>query len=108
MSDRSDSLTPPPEYIPQPDHFWGSQEWNVTRNLHPRDDPNAVRGIPVFKPTYHEFKDFEKYTKSIEPWGMVSGIVKVIPPKEWQVAGNRSLPAYTLSDLSLTGTYQQD
>jgi hypothetical protein len=94
MSNRSDSLTPPPEYIPQPDHFWGSQELNVTRNLHPRTDPNATRGIPVFKPTYHEFKDFEKYVKSIEPWGMTSGIVKVVPPKEWQVSPNHTLLAY--------------
>ena len=86
MSSRSDSLTPPPEYMPQPDHFWGSQEQNVTRNLHPRNDLNATRGIPVFKPTYHEFRDFEKYLKSIEPWGMTSGIVKVVPPQEWQVA----------------------
>ena len=94
MSNRSDSLTPPPEYIPQPDHFWGSQEHNVTRNLHPRNDPNATRGIPVFKPTYHEFRDFEKYLKSIEPWGMTSGIVKVVPPQEWQVALNHPLLAY--------------
>ena len=83
MSNRSDSLTPPPEYIPQPDHFWGSQEQNLTRSLHPRNDPNATRGIPVFTPTYHEFKDFERYVRSIEPWGMTSGIIKVIPPKEW-------------------------
>jgi hypothetical protein len=30
-----------------------------------------------------EFEDFEEYMNKIEDWGMRSGIVKVIPPKEW-------------------------
>jgi len=33
-----------------------------------------------------EFRDFEGYLNKIECWGMKSGIVKVIPPKEWLVA----------------------
>jgi len=37
----------------------------------------------VFKPTITEFADFEDYMNKIERWGMRSGIVKVIPPKEW-------------------------
>ncbi|KAF8759916.1 jmjN domain [Rhizoctonia solani] len=52
--------------------------------LDPAEDPRASRGIPVFRPTLHEFSDFERYMESIEPWGRRSGIVKVIPPKEWQ------------------------
>lgn len=84
----SPSLTPPPEYIPQPDHFYSSSGvdagLNVTRNLRPEDDPMATRGIPVFKPSWYEFCDFEKYMEAILPWGMRSGIVKVIPPKEWK------------------------
>jgi hypothetical protein len=106
---RSESLSPAPEYIPQPDHFYlttgpstslnaepstsskggintGSRyqlKMNVSRNLRPDDDPLAARGIPVFKPTWWEFQDFEKYMNSIEPWGTRSGIVKVIPPKQW-------------------------
>ncbi|KAG2135583.1 JmjC domain, hydroxylase-domain-containing protein [Suillus cothurnatus] len=30
-----------------------------------------------------EFQDFEGYMNKIECWGLRSGIVKVIPPKEW-------------------------
>jgi hypothetical protein len=30
-----------------------------------------------------EFKDFEGYMNKVERWGSKSGIVKVIPPKEW-------------------------
>ncbi|QRW11062.1 histone demethylase JARID1 [Ceratobasidium sp. AG-Ba] len=53
--------------------------------LDPAEDPRASRGIPVFRPTMHEFEDFEAYMERIEVWGRRSGIVKVIPPKEWQV-----------------------
>jgi hypothetical protein len=51
--------------------------------LDPAEDPRATRGIPVFRPTMEEFGDFEGYMEKIEPWGRRSGIVKVIPPKEW-------------------------
>ncbi|EGO23093.1 hypothetical protein SERLADRAFT_340652, partial [Serpula lacrymans var. lacrymans S7.9] len=40
-------------------------------------------GIPVFKPSMDEFADFEGFMTKIECWGLRSGIVKVIPPKEW-------------------------
>ena len=49
----------------------------------PDDDPLAPRGIPVFKPSLSDFLDFEGYMERVECWGMRSGIVKVIPPKEW-------------------------
>ncbi|CAE6492394.1 unnamed protein product [Rhizoctonia solani] len=52
--------------------------------LDPAEDPRATRGIPVFRPTLDEFSDFEQYMDRIEPWGRRSGIVKVIPPKEWR------------------------
>ncbi|KAH3673593.1 hypothetical protein WICMUC_003590 [Wickerhamomyces mucosus] len=44
---------------------------------------DILNGVPIFKPTMDEFKDFEKYMKLINPWGMESGIVKIIPPIEW-------------------------
>ncbi|KAE9408688.1 JmjC-domain-containing protein [Gymnopus androsaceus JB14] len=33
-----------------------------------------------------EFRDFEAYMNRVECWGKYSGIVKVIPPKEWRDA----------------------
>jgi hypothetical protein len=88
------SLTPSrsPSPIPpvQPDHFYGcsdatppSPSSDGKSYLDPDDDLLASRGIPVFKPTMQEFADFEGYIEKIECWGNKSGIVKVIPPKEW-------------------------
>jgi hypothetical protein len=43
----------------------------------------ATRGVPVFRPTLEEFQDFEAYMNKVECWGFKSGVVKIIPPKEW-------------------------
>lgn len=40
-------------------------------------------GVPVFFPTMAQFKDFAKFIRDIEPYGMETGIAKVVPPKEW-------------------------
>ncbi|AMD22203.1 HGL137Cp [Eremothecium sinecaudum] len=40
-------------------------------------------GVPVFIPDYNEFRDFYKYMILIDEYGMKSGIVKIVPPKEW-------------------------
>lgn len=40
-------------------------------------------GVPVFTPMMKEFQDFYTYQRSINQYGMESGIVKVIPPQEW-------------------------
>lgn len=40
--------------------------------------------IPVFKPTMDQFRSFRKFVDKIDKYGMKSGIVKVIPPKEWR------------------------
>ncbi|KAI1789319.1 hypothetical protein LXA43DRAFT_1021605 [Ganoderma leucocontextum] len=86
---RSRSATPD---IPlQPDHFYGNETIQLPPSpnsdgrdwLDPADDPTAQRGIPVFRPTLEEFQDFEGYMTRVEPWGVRSGIVKIIPPKEW-------------------------
>lgn len=77
----------------QPDHFYGNESIQLPPSpnsngrdwLDPADDPTAQRGIPVFRPTFEEFQDFEGYMNRVEPWGMRSGIVKIIPPKEWLV-----------------------
>jgi hypothetical protein len=88
------SRSPTPEPPVQPDHFWGQDDNHLPPSPHsngrtwaqPEDDPLAAKGIPVFKPSMDEFRDFEEYMKRIEGWGMRSGIVKVIPPKEWYVS----------------------
>lgn len=96
----SPSRSPSPELPAQPDHFYGNGDIQLPpspssdgRNwLDPADDPAAQRGIPVFKPTMEQFQDFEAYMNRVEPWGMRSGIVKIIPPKEWLVAS--SVPTF--------------
>ena len=49
----------------KPDHYWDGGK------------------IPVFKPTMEQFRSFKKFVDKIDKYGMKSGIVKVIPPKEW-------------------------
>ncbi|KAE8144233.1 hypothetical protein BDV25DRAFT_104771 [Aspergillus avenaceus] len=55
----------------EPDHYYGDGK------------------IPVFKPTMEQFRDFQSFINKVERYGMKSGIIKVIPPKEWR----DSLPA---------------
>ncbi|GAA5877570.1 hypothetical protein JCM3774_006121 [Rhodotorula dairenensis] len=46
----------------------------------------GFKGVPVFEPTMEDFEGnggFYGFVKRIEKYGMRSGIVKVIPPKEW-------------------------
>ncbi|KXT01019.1 hypothetical protein AC578_4444 [Pseudocercospora eumusae] len=52
-----------------PHHYW--------------DEENGGR-IPVFKPTMAQFADFQKFIGQIDKYGMKSGIVKVVPPREWR------------------------
>lgn len=40
--------------------------------------------IPVFKPTMDQFRNFKRFIDKVDKHGMKSGIVKVIPPKEWR------------------------
>ncbi|GLA34189.1 hypothetical protein AnigIFM63309_005609 [Aspergillus niger] len=49
----------------EPDHYYGGGK------------------IPVFKPTMDQFRDFQSFINKVEEYGMRSGIIKVIPPKEW-------------------------
>lgn len=40
--------------------------------------------VPVFYPTYDEFKNFSSYVSKIESYGAHKiGLAKIIPPKEW-------------------------
>lgn len=56
-------------------------------------------GIPVFTPTMEQFEDFYKFQKSINKYGMESGIVKVIPPKEWVKNAKNQLTSESLSKI---------
>ncbi|WVQ94446.1 hypothetical protein IAU59_001525 [Kwoniella sp. CBS 9459] len=106
MADISD-VPDKPMYI-QPDHFFPlTNHMSAPAGLRgipqigegwlsPHDDPQALRGIPVFKPTMEEFEDFEGYAKATTEWGQYSGITKIIPPDEWTA----SVPPITKSSLS--------
>ncbi|KAI6780855.1 DNA damage-responsive transcriptional repressor-like protein [Emericellopsis cladophorae] len=39
--------------------------------------------VAIFKPTMHQFKDFDKFMAKVNSYGMKSGIIKIVPPKEW-------------------------
>ncbi|KAL1935446.1 hypothetical protein VTP01DRAFT_4586 [Rhizomucor pusillus] len=47
-------------------------------------DQSNGGAIPVFRPSMEEFKDFKAFMEAIDEYGKRSGIVKVIPPKEWK------------------------
>ncbi|KAF9189005.1 hypothetical protein BGZ51_000181 [Haplosporangium sp. Z 767] len=47
---------------------------------------NVEGGIPVFRPTMDQFKDFSTFVESIVSYGREAGLVKIIPPKEWTEA----------------------
>ncbi|KAG0212590.1 hypothetical protein BGX28_006026 [Mortierella sp. GBA30] len=47
---------------------------------------NVEGGIPVFRPTMEQFKDFSTFVESIVSYGREAGLVKIIPPKEWTSA----------------------
>ncbi|CAH1764128.1 16101_t:CDS:10 [Entrophospora sp. SA101] len=51
----------------QPDHFY-----------------DGKGGVPVFKPTFEQFKDFGAFVASVRKYGTEYGIIKVIPPSEWK------------------------
>ncbi|KYK56120.1 regulator of deoxyribodipyrimidine photo-lyase PHR1 [Drechmeria coniospora] len=42
--------------------------------------------VPVFRPTMFQFKDFQRFMKKVDGYGMKSGIIKIIPPREWKDA----------------------
>lgn len=64
----------------RPAYLYLSEDTQCEAPQEPTDD---IAGVPVFTPTWDDFKDFYSYCQSIDEWGMRSGIVKIIPPKEW-------------------------
>lgn len=67
-------------------------ETNIWGNVQPAE---VSGGVPIFRPSMNEFEDFQQYMKAVNKFGMQSGVVKVIPPKEWV----ESLPPVTTEAL---------
>ncbi|PHH59287.1 hypothetical protein CDD81_3411 [Ophiocordyceps australis] len=42
--------------------------------------------VPVFCPTLDQFKDFQRFMTKVDSYGMKSGIIKIIPPRQWKDA----------------------
>ncbi|KAI5787065.1 JmjC domain, hydroxylase-domain-containing protein [Geopyxis carbonaria] len=63
-------------------------------------------GIPVFTPSMDQFRSFKKFVDNINHYGMKSGIVKIIPPKEW----TDSLPPLDdkVRDIRIKNPIEQD
>ncbi|EHA57186.1 hypothetical protein MGG_09186 [Pyricularia oryzae 70-15] len=40
--------------------------------------------VPVFRPTMEQFRDFKLFMEKVNPYGMKSGIIKIVPPQEWR------------------------
>lgn len=64
-------------------------------------------GIPIFKPSFDQFKDFYNFIKSINSYGMQSGIVKIIPPKEWLDLQQEQDNSEILSNIEIGNPIQQ-
>ncbi|TGZ77726.1 hypothetical protein EX30DRAFT_374373 [Ascodesmis nigricans] len=68
-----------------------SEEYVVSPKVTEDDDDEVIEpayyyenlGIPVFTPTMDQFRSFKKFVDKINHYGMQSGIIKIIPPKEW-------------------------
>ncbi|WWD16757.1 hypothetical protein CI109_101189 [Kwoniella shandongensis] len=117
-NDGNGSVPTGPQYI-QPDHFYslnnhanpGTASRGIPQPgdgwLSPEDDPQCLRGIPVFKPSLEEFEDFEGYAKKTVPWGQYSGIVKIVPPSSWS-STVPPIPKSSLADVSIRAPIQQN
>ncbi|OBA18015.1 JmjC-domain-containing protein [Metschnikowia bicuspidata var. bicuspidata NRRL YB-4993] len=65
-------------------------------------------GVPVFEPTMAQFRDFYRYNKAINKYGMQSGIVKVIPPPEWLAQLQGTYTDENLSKISIKNPIVQN
>lgn len=55
--------------------------------------------IMIFRPTWDEFKDFNKYIRFMEARGAhLAGVAKIIPPREWIPRKN----GYNIENVSIT------
>jgi jmjN domain len=54
----------------------------------------AYWDLTDIRQTMEQFKSFPKYIRKIDKYGMQSGIVKVIPPKEWYGSSDQLMSSY--------------
>lgn len=74
---------------PTPSYYYDDEYDPGTAGTKKRGRRGGYKGVPVFEPTMEDFAQnggFYGYVKRIEKYGLRSGIVKVVPPKEWCVA----------------------
>ena len=76
----------------QPSYFYATDsEAHISAG--PDAKPSAsLPGVPVFEPTMAQFADFYAFCQAIDAWGMQTGIVKIVPPREWVEALPRLRP----------------
>lgn len=71
----------------------------------------TINGVPIFKPSFKDFKSFDSYINSIKKYGFVSGVIKVIPPKEWVqqlTTDEHYLDAQLLKAIKIKSPIQQN
>ncbi|KFZ03998.1 hypothetical protein V502_10492 [Pseudogymnoascus sp. VKM F-4520 (FW-2644)] len=91
----------------KPDEDAGEKEPEVDDIGEVVPDHYADEGrVPVFKPTMHQFKDFQVYMDRINKYGMQSGIVKVVPPQEW--LDNQPAPDEIIKTIRVREPIKQD
>ncbi|GAA5978643.1 hypothetical protein JCM5350_002464 [Sporobolomyces pararoseus] len=93
---------------PRPSYYYDAEYDPGTAGTKKKGRRGGFKGVPVFEPTMEDFEKnggFYGYVKRIEKYGLRSGIVKVIPPKEW----SESLPSVIapLKDIRLREPIEQ-
>ncbi|GAA5822529.1 hypothetical protein JCM3770_003566 [Rhodotorula araucariae] len=74
---------------PKPSYYYDAEYDPGTAGTKKRGRRGGYKGVPVFEPTMEDFAGhggFYGYVKRIEKYGLRSGIVKVVPPKEWSAS----------------------
>ncbi|GAA5890494.1 hypothetical protein JCM6882_002939 [Rhodosporidiobolus microsporus] len=93
---------------PRPSYYYDADYDPGTAGNKKRGRRGGYKGVPVFEPTMEDFEGnggFYGYVKRIEKYGLRSGIVKVIPPKEWSAQLPSVLPP--LRDIRLREPIEQ-
>uniref|UniRef100_A0A8H7TRL2 [histone H3]-trimethyl-L-lysine(9) demethylase n=1 Tax=Bionectria ochroleuca TaxID=29856 RepID=A0A8H7TRL2_BIOOC len=74
---------PPPSIPPDADNSPGKGD-DVEADIGEVLPDHWSGAVPVFKPTMHQFQDFKRFMTEVNSYGMKSGVIKIIPPKEWK------------------------